>query len=137
MAADDGLGAGGRMRALKVLVVEDDKDFAEGMAELLESRGHSVSLAATGEEGVDRLLARDFDLAFLDVVLPGLSGIDVLRAVKSVMPDTEIVVMTGHSAGRYARAARAMGAQRVLQKPFEPSRLFDCLAELEMEDQRK
>jgi CheY-like chemotaxis protein len=124
------------MKALRVLVVEDDKDFAEGLAELLEGRGHDVSLATTGEDGVDRLLEDDFDLAFLDVLLPGLSGIDALRAVKSVMPDTEIGMITVHIARSYTRVARAMGAQSVLQKPFEPSRLFDCLAELEKEDQR-
>ncbi len=124
------------MRALRVLVVEDDKDFAEGLAELLESRGHSVSLAATGEDGVNLFLEHDFDLAFLDAVLPGLSGADALQAMKDVKPDTEIVMMTGHNAGRYTRVAREMGAQEVLQKPFEPNRLFDCLAGLEKEDQR-
>ena len=123
------------MKALRILVVEDDVDFAEGLGELLESRGHGVALAATGEEGVDRLLGRDFDLAFLDIVLPGLSGIDTLRAAKSVMPDTQIVMMTAHDAGRYERPAREIGAQTVLQKPIEPSRLFECLAELEREDQ--
>ncbi len=122
------------MKSLQVLVVEDDRDFAEGLGELLESRGHSVSLAATGEEGVDRLLAHEFDLAFLDVVLPGISGIDALRAAKSVMPDTRIVMMTGHDARRYERPAREMGVQTVLQKPIEPSRLFECLTELERED---
>ena len=113
------------MRSLNILVVEDNKDFANGLADYLRLNGHDVDLAGSGEAGLARLAGKDFDLALLDIMLPGMSGADTLRSIRDTSPETAIIMMTGQRAEIHAEAARKLGATDILQKPFDPSRIFD------------
>ena len=113
------------MRSLNILVVEDNKDFANGLADYLRLNGHDVDLAGSGEAGLARLAGKDFDLALLDIMLPGMSGADTLRSIRVTSPETAIIMMTGQRAEVHAAAARKLGAIDILQKPFDPSRIFD------------
>lgn len=113
------------MRSLNILIVEDDKDFAEGLADYLRLNGHDVELAGSGEAGLARLAGKDFDLALLDIMLPGMSGADTLRSIRDTSPETAIIMMTGQRAEVHVEAARKLGAVEILQKPFDPSRILD------------
>jgi DNA-binding response OmpR family regulator len=113
------------MRSLNILVVEDDRDFANGLADYLRLNGHDVDLAGSGEAGLARLAGKDFDLALLDIMLPGMSGADTLRSIRVTSPETAVILMTGQRAEVHAAAARKLGAIDILQKPFDPSRIFD------------
>lgn len=113
------------MRSLNILVVEDNKDFANGLADYLRLNGHDVDLAGSGEAGLARLAGKDFDLALLDIMLPGMSGADTLRSIRVTSPETAVILMTGQRAEVHAAAARKLGAIDILQKPFDPSRIFD------------
>ena len=64
------------MKKLHILIVEDDQDFAESMADILESQGHVVQLAVSGEEAISIFQKQDFDVAFMDVKLPGKNGVE-------------------------------------------------------------
>ncbi len=113
------------MQSLNILVVEDDRDFANGLADYLRLNGHDVDLAGSGEAGLARLAGKDFDLALLDIMLPGMSGADTLRSIRVTSPETAVILMTGQRAEVHAAAVRTLGAIDILQKPFDPSRIFD------------
>lgn len=121
------------MRSMNILVVEDDKDFAEGLADYLRLNGHDVELAGSGEAGLARLAGKDFDLALLDIMLPGMSGADTLRSIRDTSPETAIIMMTGQRAEVHVEAARKLGAVEILQKPFDPARILDHLKKAKKE----
>ena len=118
---------------MNILVVDDDRDFAESLANVLELGGHRITQAFTGEAAIARLTHDDIDLAFVDIVLPKLGGIDALRVIHNLRPGMKIVLMTGHNADRYAQEARMFGAVDILQKPFDPMQLLDKIESLVQE----
>lgn len=111
-----------------ILIVDDDRDLAESLADVLEARGYAVELAASGEEGVARFRQRDFDLVFTDVKLPGMNGVESFFAFRRIKPDAKVVMMTGFSVEQLLVQAIENGALAVLHKPFA---IPDILAVLE------
>ncbi len=118
---------------MNILVVDDDRDFAESLANVLELGGHRITQIFTGEAAIARLTHDDIDLAFVDIVLPKLGGIDALRVIHNLRPSMKIVLMTGHNAEQYAQEARMFGAVDILQKPFDPMQLLDRIESLVQE----
>jgi two-component system response regulator HydG len=111
-----------------ILIVDDDRDLAESLADVLETRGYAVELAGSGEEGVARFRQRDFDLVFTDVKLPGMNGVESFFAFRRIKPDAKVVMMTGFSVEQLLVQAIENGALAVLHKPFA---IPDILAVLE------
>src|SRR5215468_4197413 len=101
----------------RVLVVEDDTDLAESLAEVLSSNSCDVTIAAHGLEALERACARDFDIIFMDVRMPVMNGIDAFFAIRAVKPQARIVMMTGFRETFVERALQA-GAEGPLHKPF-------------------
>ena len=113
----------------RVLVVDDDPDVAESCAEILRSRGCAVEIAHNGQEAVDRFGAKDYDIAFMDIRMPVLNGVDSFLAIKRMEPDARVVLMTGHSEER-AEEALANGALAVLMKPIRLRQLIAFLDDI-------
>jgi DNA-binding response OmpR family regulator len=111
-----------------ILIVDDDRDLAESLGDVLEARGYAVELAGSGEEGVARFRQRDFDLVFTDVKLPGMNGVESFFAFRKIKPDAKVVMMTGFSVEQLLVQAIENGALAVLHKPFA---IPDILAVLE------
>ncbi len=84
------------MRSLDILVVDDERDLASGVADILEADGHRVALAHSAEAALNLAAARAFDVVFLDVKLPGMTGVEILLALRHALPGTRIVPMTGY-----------------------------------------
>ncbi len=84
------------MSSLDILVVDDERDLASGVGDMLEADGHRVVLAYSAERALDLARARAFDMVFLDVKLPGLSGVDILLPLRRALPGKKIVLMTGY-----------------------------------------
>ncbi|HEX3501423.1 MAG TPA: response regulator [Stellaceae bacterium] len=114
--------------AAAILIVDDDRDLAESLADVLEARGYAVELAGSGEEAVERFRCRDFDVVFTDVKLPGMNGVESLFAFRQIKPDAKVVMMTGFSVEQLLTRAVENGALAVLHKPFA---ITDLLAVLE------
>ncbi len=110
-------------RILKILVVDDDRDFAESLSEILDLQGRRITVAHSGEQALGQLRSGVFDIAFIDIMLPALSGVDVLRVMHNLQPGTGIVLMAGANPRNSARQARIFGALDILQKPIDPERL--------------
>ena len=116
------------MSELKLLVVDDDRDFAEGLAELLELFGHWVDVAFTGEAGIEAANGCDYDAILMDISLPGLNGVESLQRIRQSRPDVPCFLMTGYSADEIARQGIEAGASEILTKPLDPESLEQRLA---------
>jgi two-component system chemotaxis response regulator CheY len=102
---------------LNILVVEDDPDLAESLAEALGLGGHNVGVASNGAEAVKRFEEMKYDLSFNDVRMPVMNGVDCFFAIRARYPDAKIVLMTGFKEPAVETALKA-GALALLQKPF-------------------
>jgi DNA-binding NtrC family response regulator len=102
---------------VKVLVVDDDDTLRTLLARELARLGHRVSAAATGAEGVASALQGEPDVVLLDLSLPDLPGLDVLRRLRAECPASQVVVLTAHGSVDSAIAAMRLGAYDYLQKP--------------------
>ena len=112
---------------LRVLIVDDDQDHAESVGDILEMRGYSVELAASGEQGVTRFRASDFHIVLMDVKLPGMNGVETFAEFKRIRPDARVLMMTGFSVEALVAEAVGNGALGVLYKPFAIADLLDTL----------
>lgn len=111
------------MMPSKLLIVDDDRDFADGLAEVMEILGHLVDVAFTGRAGVAAAAGNDYDAVVMDVGLPDLSGVEGLLEILEVKPETRCFLMSGFSAAHVERQAGGLGALEILTKPFDPEAL--------------
>jgi CheY-like chemotaxis protein len=112
---------------MRVLIVDDDVDLAESLAEVLLDHGCDVSIAEHGREAVTRAGSEDFDIIFMDVRMPVMNGVDSFFAIRSIKPEARVVMMTGFKETFVERAIQA-GAEGPLHKPFS---VEDMLALIE------
>ena len=113
-----------------VLVIEDDADVHDGWVMYLRHHGYEVSSANDGAEGVQAIRQACPDLVLLDLGLPGLHGLDVIREVRSAGIRVPIVVVTASASMQVDVEARELGADVVLSKPIESSLLLPVFDEL-------
>ncbi|AFM26567.1 response regulator [Desulfomonile tiedjei] len=104
----------------KLLVVDDEQAFLSVMQKRLSRRGIDVSLAKSGEEAITEITeTRDFDVVILDVRMPGLDGIQVLKEIKKISPQTQVIVLTAHPSFEAALEVTNLGAFAYLIKPCD------------------
>jgi len=113
--------------AARVLIVDDEPSVAEVFQEFLASQGYTLSLAASGEEAVRRLAEFHPDMILTDLNLPGLSGLEVMRAAKAVDPEVCVVVVTGYASASTAIDALRQGAYDYVTKPFDLDDVFQIV----------
>lgn len=107
----------------KILVIDDEKVIREGCREVLTPEGFEVIQADNGDLGLKMIEESHFDIILLDLMMPGLSGFDVLSHVKSLHPDTSIIVITGYATIENSIEAMKKGAFDFIPKPFSPEQL--------------
>ncbi len=113
-----------------VLVVDDDLDFADTMADVLGLAGHDVTTTSTGEDAIHLTLTRSFDVCFMDVKLPGLNGLESFLEIQRRCPGTRFVMMTGFSLEQMLEEATRSGAAAILRKPFDMSEVATLVERL-------
>ena len=111
-----------------ILVVDDEAEIREGLDVLLTSEDFRVTLAETGQAGLDRLEQNPFDLLLLDVSLPDRSGIDLLREIRSRDPNLPVILITAYGSIDMARAAFKNGAHDYITKPWSNDELVTQVA---------
>ncbi len=111
-----------------VLLVDDERDFADLLAERLQARGFAVRTAYDGEEALRLAAGHDLDVAVLDVNLPGIDGLALLRELKRVRPQVEALMLTGQNDLATAVAGMKLGATDYLVKPVPIERLVEAIA---------
>jgi two-component system, NtrC family, response regulator HydG len=118
------------MRRLRILVVDDDADNASSLGELFELEGHWVKVANSGEDAIAAYLAADFDIAFMDVMMPGLNGVESFLEIRRMRPEARVFMMTGYSVEQLIQQALDHGAMGVLPKPLDVDRLLHTLRDV-------
>ena len=102
----------------RVLIVDDEPAMRDACRQVIERDGIRVAEAAGGAEALDRLAKEHFDLVILDLKMPGIDGISVLKSIRHEHPDTAVVVVTGYPSVESAVEAMKSGAIDFLPKPF-------------------
>jgi signal transduction histidine kinase len=115
-------------RPAHVLVVDDEATVREILERALGGAGYIVEEAADGEEAIRALARGGFDVVISDVRMPGLSGVEVLRAVKEISPDTEVVVVTGYATLKAAIECIRGGAFDLVLKPFHLTEIVSTVS---------
>ncbi|MEA3414821.1 MAG: sigma-54 dependent transcriptional regulator [Thermodesulfobacteriota bacterium] len=103
----------------KILVVDDDQGMREFLEILLAREGYDVALASGGKEALSLCRKQKFDLAITDLKMPKVDGIDVLKSIKEISPETMVILITAFASGETALAAMKEGAYDYLEKNFD------------------
>jgi DNA-binding NtrC family response regulator len=113
---------------IKVLLVDDEEEYTEALAQRLEARNLSVITASNGDEAIARLREENIDVVILDMVMPGRSGVEVLKEIKQIQPLVEVILLTGHATVQSAIDSMTRGAFYYLMKPTEIKSLLEKIA---------
>ena len=105
-------------RAMEVLLVDDDQLLREDMTRYFSRRGYRVSASAGGEQALALADQQGFDVIVLDIMMPGMNGLEVLRRLKERGSEAEVVMLTGHASVQLAVEAMKLGAREFLTKPI-------------------
>jgi DNA-binding response OmpR family regulator len=107
------------VKKLKLLLVDDEREFVETLADRLRMRDLEAAVALNGEEAISAVETEEPDVIVLDVKMPGLDGIEVLKRVKEAYPNVEVIILTGHGSEKDEVAARSLGAFDYMKKPAD------------------
>lgn len=113
------------MADVKILLVDDEEDFITAIAERLEVRNLKSQTAFGGQEALSLVSDERPDIMVLDLKMPGIDGMEVLRRVKSMYPDVQVIVQTGHGNDLDEAEARRLGVFDYLRKPVDLELLID------------
>jgi CheY-like chemotaxis protein len=117
----------------RILVVDDQRVVRAAISAMLESKGHTVVVAEGGHTAAGAIEAFAFDVALVDIIMPGLNGLDTIRLFRESAPDVPIIAMSGYafhggsSDMDFFRMATDLGAACCLQKPFKPQELISAI----------
>lgn len=111
-----------------VLVVDDEEAARQSLADILRLEGYQVKTAPNGEAAIKALEAQDFDVMLLDLKMPGMGGLEVLKVVSTQAPDLRVVLLTAHGTLDSAIAALREGAHDYLLKPAAPNEILSSVA---------
>ena len=117
------------MESLRVLIVDDEVELVQALVERLDLRGIAAVGVNSGAEALERLQSDTFDVLLLDVKMPGMGGLEVIREVKLLMPELQVVLLSGHSALESATEGIRLGAFEYLIKPVNIDDLCNILRE--------
>lgn len=110
-------------QAVEILVVDDELIVRESLIGWLTKAGHKVDAAEGGYRALDMMGLKDYELFFLDIRMPDISGLEVLKRIKSARPQAMVVMMTAYGSVETAVEAMKCGANDYLLKPFDPEQL--------------
>jgi DNA-binding NtrC family response regulator len=114
-------------KKIKLLIVDDEVKFLDSIARRLEMRGFDVAKASNGQDAVEAARNQKFDLALLDLKMPGMNGKEVLEILKKEHRYLEVIILTGHGSLDSAVDCTKLGAFSYLPKPYELDKLLEVL----------
>jgi DNA-binding NtrC family response regulator len=114
-------------KPIKLLLVDDEEDFVKSLAERLSLRDFEVATASDGKQAIKAAKKGQFDVAILDLRMPGMDGTEVLKILKDKHKWLEVVMLTGHGSVDSAVEAGKLGAFGYLEKPYDFDNLVSVL----------
>ena len=119
----------------KILVIDDEPMVCKSCEKIFEDN-YDVTITMSGREGLDRLLQEDFDLVIVDLKMPDMDGMELVKIIKQKRPNTEVVIMTGYSTVETAVEGMKLGAAEFISKPFTPDEMLTAVEEVLKEKER-
>lgn len=118
------------MAKIKLLIVDDEAELVYPMSERLEIRGFEVEAVTNWSDALKLFDDSRFDLAIVDVKLPGLSGVELMKMIFQLQPDIKVILMSGHGSEEEARDCKAKGACELLIKPVKMNSLVNKILKI-------
>lgn len=112
---------------LRVLLVDDEEELVGTLAERLSLRGYEVTYLLDGAEAVRRAAQEPFDVLVLDVMMPGMNGLEVLKEVKRARPEMPVILLTGRGSEQDSQTGLELGAFDYIMKPVKIDRLIEIM----------
>ena len=109
-------------------VIDDEPIIHDVLSQLLTSEGYDIEISSSGEEALEKFEVRTFDLVLLDLLMPGMNGIEILKAAKKIDPQALIIILTAYASVESAIEAMKIGAFDYIQKPFKHEELLLTIA---------
>ncbi len=114
----------------KILVVDDERYTCEFLRELLSEEGYSVSVIQDGADAINKIKEDSFDVVLLDILMPGVNGVEIIKILKEVRPELPIVVITAYVGHKLVQEAVGLGIEGCLYKPIEEDEMLSLLKTL-------
>ncbi len=115
------------MEKFKVLLVDDEEEFVKTLSERLQMRDLNSELALNGEQALQIVTDQEPDVMVLDLKMPGIDGMEVLRRVRKAFPKVQVVILTGHGTKKDEEQAKKLGAFAYMKKPVDIDHLVKVL----------
>jgi len=120
--------------AMHIVIIDDEAAVAETLAQAVRGQGHTATVGRSGPEGLALLAAKRPDAVFLDLVMPGLSGVELLREIRRDNPELPIVVVTGWAGPKDLDEVRRLGVTDIVEKPWALKYVDEALRRLRADD---
>ncbi|MFH1530127.1 MAG: response regulator [Pseudomonadota bacterium] len=115
------------MESIRVLIVDDEGQFVDAVVERLQLRGFDADGVTNGHDALEKMSQNLYDVVLLDVKMPGLGGLDVIRTLKEQWPSLQVVMLSGHGSTTDAEEGMQLGAFKYLMKPVNIDALVSVL----------
>ena len=122
---------------ISILVTDDNQRMRESLRELLDTYDLQCQTAANGQQALNLMANQQFDLVLLDILMPKINGIQVMRYIHENYPDTDTIILSGAASFENAREAMRLGAIDFLNKPFNPAELIQLINQVAQQRQLK
>jgi DNA-binding response OmpR family regulator len=112
-----------------IILIDDEKDFVETLAKRLRHRGgYRVDVTFTGEDALDKIREFEYDVAIIDLKMPGMDGLETLVEIKKMRPGLRVIFLTGHASAETGEEGKNKGAFDYMTKPVEFNELMEKIA---------
>jgi len=111
----------------RILVVDDNKDFADVFCDILRSNNYKVESCYGGAQAIAEVENNVFDILFLDIRMPDMDGVETLKKIKKIRPETSVIMMTGYSVDEMVHKALEEKASDIIYKPFEIDKVLSLI----------
>ncbi|MDD5555916.1 MAG: response regulator [bacterium] len=114
-------------RKTKILVVDDAENIRRAFSGMLELSGYEAFQAETGEEAIETIEREDISLTLMDVVMPGMGGLEAAKRIRAIRKDHPVILMSGYADDRIETSGMEAGVRAFLRKPFDGSILLKTI----------
>jgi DNA-binding NtrC family response regulator len=114
----------------RILVVDDNKDFADVFSDILRANNYKVDSCYSGQQAIDLVSTDPYDILFLDIRMPDMDGVETLKQIKKIKPDTTVIMMTGYSVDDMVHKALEEKASEIIYKPFEIEKVLGLISSI-------
>jgi DNA-binding NtrC family response regulator len=115
------------MKEMKILLVDDEEQFVKTLAERIQMRDLGPKVALNGEQALKLIDDQVPDVIVLDLKMPGMDGMELLRRIRKAYPEVQVIILTGHGTAKDEKEARKLGAFDYLQKPVDIEKLMSTI----------